>query len=129
MDVLVFACLCRFVLRGERVFAEQVVEHTLVPMYSTQDSVGCTLYKTSNNDAMLTAEEGTIKLAKMTLPLPADWSRSKIWMNQRRYPFKVSLMFGGTELCMRAVDEQTGVAVQTNVSYEQDAAQVAKTET
>lgn len=109
---------CRFVERGQKVYSEQVVTHTFVPVYPIQDSIPFLLYRTHDNNAVRVTDEGIVRVASVSLPLPADWSRSKSWRSKQEYDVAVSLFFGGTELKLQATDKQTGKSVNTSVAYQ-----------
>ncbi|GIL73635.1 hypothetical protein Vretifemale_3734, partial [Volvox reticuliferus] len=109
----------RFVDRGQLVQVDEVVKHTVLPLYDDSTSVNIVLYSTTDNTARYIKSPGMDRHARILLELPRIGS-----MPQRRHDRKleVEMRFGGTELALVATDLLTKNSVATSIRFDGEAA-------
>ena len=97
-----------YVRKGQRISAEEVIEHTRYPLSADKDTVSFFLLCTSVDGIEDPKHPSITKLAKITVVSPI----TKVAKDRK---VKVSLRFGGTDILFRAVDVNSGYEAQATI--------------
>ncbi|EFJ47801.1 hypothetical protein VOLCADRAFT_91779 [Volvox carteri f. nagariensis] len=113
-----------FVLRGQVVEPEEVVERYFAPLQKSQDSIFFELYGTHSRDASYLKEPGMRHLGRAVLKLPMGWEQCEEVRRVGSWGYIVQgeLKFGATEIVLTGRNPRTNETVTTSVEWSSDAA-------
>ncbi|GIL81010.1 hypothetical protein Vretimale_9303 [Volvox reticuliferus] len=119
-----------FVVRGQLVEAEEVVERFFAPLHKSQTDIYFDLYGTHARDASYLDEPGMRLLGKAVLQLPEGWDQCEDVRREGTWGYIVQaeLRFGTTEVTLTARNPRTHETVATSVEWSSDVADAVRDE-
>ncbi|MFD8865775.1 Hsp70 family protein [Streptomyces sp. NPDC059590] len=103
---------CIFVTRGQKVMVDEVVEHTLAPVWDTQREILIDVYGTRNTYPQYVTEEHCQKIGSVTVDLSGV-----MHLDLKKRGVNVAMQFGETEIKVAATVNETGDAVHADLDF------------
>ncbi|MER5369841.1 Hsp70 family protein [Streptomyces sp. NPDC002722] len=103
---------CVFVTTGQTVRVDEVVEHSLSPLWDTQKEIQIDVYGTLSGYPQYVTERNCQKIGSVTVDLA-----SVMHLAHAKRGISVMMQFGETEIKVTATVKETGESVQANLDF------------